>query len=187
MIHEMGHAHPVAFEDDDQGTGGKVFVEHSTIVEEIEPLDLSNDDEAERDAALRAIHWLLDAITGTAIVAKVLALRYVFRIERRNMDTVAKQYGFAGRATISKHVVEFSDALGVPAYKTNEARDHYSHAQVKAWEKRPRHNKPRKPRPAGQGSNGNADAGIQKGGTPVASILNPSARYTGSRISLLFL
>ena len=134
MIRDRAHSHPIGFEDNEA-----VFVETSVPVDMIEPLDLSNDDEAERDAALRAIHWLLSvAITGKAIVAKVIALRYLFRLEKRNMDTVAKLYGFAGRAALSKHVTEFSNRFDIPSYRSAEARKQYSRSQFKAWEKRPR-------------------------------------------------
>lgn len=131
-IRNYGHAHDVAHEG-----SARVFVDASSVLDEIEPLVLPDDDQAARDGALRGIHWMLQLLSPNAIIARTLALRYVFRLERRPIATVAAEFGFC-RAAISKHIVQLSDDLGIPALKTAQARAAYRKAQLTAWEKRPR-------------------------------------------------
>lgn len=133
MLRNMGHHHQVGLEQDN-----KVLVVDDHPLEHIEPLEMPRD-QAERDAALKAIHWMLDLIGPGGIVAKVLALRYIFHLEARSMDVVGRDYGLT-RAAISKYCTMFADAMGVPALKSDTARSHYSRTQLKVWDTRPRHN-----------------------------------------------
>lgn len=128
------HDHAVGFEN-----GERVLIDHSSVLDDIEPLPLP-DDQAGRDGAMKAIRWVLEASSGTAIIGRILALRYVFRMETRPMEIVGQQFGMT-RANISKHVAAFSGDLGVESYKSDRARVAYARAQLKAWEKRPRRNR----------------------------------------------
>jgi hypothetical protein len=128
--------HKTAFVD-----GELVPIIEDHPIDHIEPLEMP-DGQAERDAALKAINWMLELISADGIVAKVIALRFVMRMENRSMETAGKAYGLT-RAAISKNVTAFSDAFGVPAYKSDQARATYSRTQLKVWDTRPHKNQKR--------------------------------------------
>ena len=95
-----------------------------------EPLD-----GAERDGALRALHWITESIGDTGIVVKILAVRSLLRIDGRSMEKVAKRYGIS-RQAISKAANKLAPKLRLPPLRSATARDNYRRAQLRAWEKR---------------------------------------------------
>ena len=97
---------------------------------ETEPLD-----EAARDAVLRALRWLLEDIGADGIVIKVMALRYLMRMERRSMEKVARSL-HVSRAAISKQCTRLADSLGIPGLRSRTSREIYRRAALNAWEKR---------------------------------------------------
>jgi hypothetical protein len=117
----------IGFDDD----GGRVLVDSSHPVDHFEPLPLP-DNQAERDAALAALKWICELIGSRGIVAKVLAVRYLLRIEKDSMAAVGGRYGMS-RAAISKHVCAFADQFGLSTYKTDETKRLYSETQKKVW------------------------------------------------------
>lgn len=133
MIHDLAHSHPVVYDE-----AGAHFIDTDHPVEHIEPLEMP-DDQAERDAALKAIRWMLETIGPAGILAKVLALRFLLHMEPRSMEEVGEANGLC-RAAISKYVVMFGDAMGMATLKSKRARNIYSRAQREAWKTRPRKN-----------------------------------------------
>jgi hypothetical protein len=91
--------------------------------------------QSERDAAVKAIRFLLEAIGSRGITAKVLALRYVLHIEDRPMEVVGGEHGLC-RATISHWVGVFADSFGLPGMRTVEARIQRGKIQREVWKKR---------------------------------------------------
>jgi hypothetical protein len=133
--HGYTHSHPIGIEN-----GSPVLVALDDPIDQIEPLELTGATQAERDAAMKALFWVVDMIGGAGICAKVIALRYLMRLETRPMEQVAKPFGL-GRAAISKHVTDFATAFGVTSFRSQSARQAYSETQREVWKTRPRKHK----------------------------------------------
>jgi hypothetical protein len=125
MLHDAGHLHPVGFSEDSE------LVLVDTRHPGIEPMP-EFDDEREKDGARKALRWVLEAVGREGITTKILALRFVLRMESDSMQSVANKYG-VGKAAISKQCVAFADALAMPSLRSSIAREAYSRAQRQVW------------------------------------------------------
>ena len=127
MLRNLTHAHPVAF--DEEGKLCFADVAHPAIDAPELP------DDQTREAGRQVALWLLRLLGPKATVAKLAGLRYAFRLERKPMEEVAREYGIT-RAAISKQRVIFCNKFGLPAGKTEQTRQTFSRVQAKAWKAR---------------------------------------------------
>jgi len=92
--------------------------------------------QAAQESSMRTLLWVLDATAGRdAIVTRILALRYAFRIEDRPMKVLAKRYRLTA-AAISKQVVAICDRFGLAPLASSTARQAYGRGQKAAWRRR---------------------------------------------------
>src|SRR4051794_18277816 len=119
----------IGWEDDN-----RVLVDHTHPVDSIEPIRLpggwSNDDE--RQGVIRGIAWVCELIGSEGIVAKVLAMRYLLRLESRPMAVVAEAHGM-GRAAVSKHLCEYGARFSMHTGKSDKAKLVYAERQRRVW------------------------------------------------------
>lgn len=120
-LRDLGHLHPVGISEDSES----ILVD--TTHPGIEPMPELADEDAQ-EAALKVLRWVLEATGREGIVTKILALRFVLRLEPESMESVAKKHGIS-RAAISKYCTMFADSLGMPSLRSNAAREAYSNAQ----------------------------------------------------------
>jgi hypothetical protein len=113
--------------------GQRVVVDTDSPIDRIEPPPLPEDQD-EREAMMAGIRWTIERLSGPMLITKMLALRYLLRLERRSLRELGAPYGLS-KSAINKYVAQFSNAFGIPRLREGLRAD-YAERQREVWRKR---------------------------------------------------